>query len=121
MNQGRDVLDEMNKANEAKAALRRIPFERMLNQHLIVEIHAFKHTGRIIIPDKAQRSPTKGTVICVADDITDIKVGDHILYSQFAGYLLNFEGLTPMRVMGYNEVLAILHKDAPDIVGGEGA
>ena|SRR5260370_38098353 len=93
-----------------------IPFERMLNDHLAVVIDDFHYSGKLIIPDNARRKPTKGRVVAVADNIKDIKVGDRILYSQFAGYLIVFEGLPVMRIMGYAEVLSILKKKAPELI-----
>lgn len=92
------------------------PFERLLNGHVAVVIDGFQYSGKIVIPDNAKRSPTKGRVVAKADDITDIQVGDRILYSQFAGYLLVFEGLPKMRIMGYSEVLSILKNKAPELV-----
>lgn len=91
------------------------PFKRVLNGHLMIKIDNFKYGGRILIPDKAQASPTKGNVVGLADDITDIKLGDKILYSQFAGYLLKFDDTPALRCIGYNEVLAILNDDAPEL------
>lgn len=103
-----------------KATMRRWPFKRVLNGHLMIEIDNFKYGGRILIPDKAQAKPTKGTVVGIAEDITDIQLGDKVLYSQFAGYLLKFDDTPALRCIGYNEVLAILNDDSPEIVS-EGA
>ena len=91
------------------------PFKRVLNDHLIVQIDSFKYTGRIIMPETAKRKPTKGVVIALAKNITDIEVGDKILYSQFAGYLLKFGDMPTFRCIGYAEVLAVLDNDAPEI------
>ncbi len=96
------------------------PFKRMMNGHLAVVIDEFKYVGKIVVPETAKRKPTKGRVIAVADDITDIKIGDKILYSQFAGYFLVFDDLPVIRVLGATEVLAILNEDAPE-VSGEGS
>lgn len=93
-----------------------LPFERMLNGHLAVVIDSFHYSGKLIIPDNAKRKPTKGRVVAIANDITDVKIGDRVLYSQFAGYLLVFEGLPVMRVIGYNELLSILKKKTPDLI-----
>lgn len=98
----------------------RLPFKRMMNGHIAVKIDEFKYSGRIVVPEIAKRQPTKGLVIAVADDITDVRVGDKILYSQFAGYALRFEGQVLMRVLGYSEILAILNDDSPEVVS-EGA
>ncbi len=92
------------------------PFERLLNNHLAVAIDKFVYSGRLVIPDNAKRMPTKGIVVAVADNINDIQVGDRVLYSQFAGYLLVFEGMPAMRMLGYEEVLSILKKNAPELV-----
>jgi chaperonin GroES len=99
----------------AEAPVTTHPFKRVLNDHLIVQIDTYKYTGRIIVPETAKRKPTKGVVIAVADNVKDIQVGDKILYSQFAGYLLKFGDLPTFRCIGYSEVLAILNEDAPEI------
>jgi chaperonin GroES len=93
------------------------PFTRVLNDHIVLAIDNFHYSGKLVIPDTAKRKPTKGRVIAIADNIKDIKIGDRVLYSQFAGYLLIFEGMPPLRVIGYSEVLGLLKQDAPDLVG----
>ena len=92
------------------------PFKRVLNSHVIVMIDKFKYSGRLAIPENAQHSPTKGRVIGVAADITDIEVGDKLLYSQFAGYLLKFEELPLLRCIGYTEILSVLNEDSPELI-----
>lgn len=98
-----------------EAPVKTHPFKRVLNDHLIVQIDSYKYTGRIIVPETAKRKPTKGVVIAIAGNIKDIEVGDKILYSQFAGYLLKFGDLPVFRCIGYAEVLAVLNEDAPEI------
>ena len=92
------------------------PFDRLLNSHIAVAIDGFHYSGKLVIPENAKRRPTKGRVIAVADNVTDVKVGDRVLYSQFAGYLLVFENMPPMRMLGYEEILGILKKDSPELV-----
>jgi co-chaperonin GroES (HSP10) len=94
--------------------------DEMLNGHLLVKIDNFQYKGKIIIPENAKRQPTKGIVVAVAADITNIKVGDRILYSQFAGYLLKFEDTPICRCLGYSEILGKLKADAP-VLSVEGA
>jgi len=91
------------------------PFKRVLNDHLIVQIDEFRYSGRIVVPDSAKRKPTKGVVIAIADNIKDIEVGDKVLFSQFAGYLLKFEGTPAARCISYSEVLGIVDQSAPEI------
>ncbi len=90
-------------------------FKRMLNGHLIIHIDNFKYKGRIIIPEKLKHKPTKGIVVAIASGITDIVVGDRVVISQFAGYLLKFEGTPAARCISYSEVLGIVDQGAPEI------
>jgi len=87
--------------------------EEPLNDHIFVRIDNFQYKGTIIIPDKNKRQPTKGLVIAVAPSIQNIAVGDRVLYSQFAGYLLKFEDTPICRCLGYSELLCKLRKDSP--------
>lgn len=106
-------IERYSKAPEEE--LKRLPFERILNGRVVVVIHPPKYEGALMVPDSAERAPTKGTIVAKADDITDLEVGQHILYSQFAGYLLRFGGNPLMRIMGRDEILSVLKKDAPEI------
>src|SRR5215469_12655596 len=94
---------------------KRHPFKKMMSGHIAVVIDEFKYSGRVVIPEIAKRKPTKGVVVAKADDVDGIQTGDTVLYSQFAGYLLIFEGLEPMRVLGTTEILAILDEDSPEL------
>jgi len=91
------------------------PFKKMLNGHLVVQIDDFKYSGRLVIPDSAKRRPTKGKVVAKAEDIVDIELGETVLFSQFAGYLLIFENMPVMRTLSYSEVLGILNESAPEL------
>lgn len=93
----------------------KLPFKKVLNNHIIIKIDKFKYVGRIKVPQGSQGKPTTGTVVAIADGNEDIAVGDKILYSQFAGYLLKFAGLPLLRCIGRDEVLSTLNEDSPDI------
>jgi len=107
--------EEESQAPSDEAIIARYSFLEMLNDHIVINIDAFRYTGKIIIPDKAKHMPTKGLVVAVADNIKDIKVGDRVLISQFAGYLLKFENTPLARCISYSEVLSKLKKGAPDL------
>ena len=109
------VAELADRDNEAKPQ-RKWPFKRVLNGHIIVQIDSFERKGSIIVPDSAKRKPTTGHVVAIASDITDIKVGERILYSQYAGYLLKFEGLPYGRMLSYTEVIGVLNEDAPELL-----
>jgi hypothetical protein len=89
--------------------------KRVLNSHLIIHLDSFAYKGKIIIPAKQQHKPTRGLVVAKAADITDIEVGERILISQYAGFLLKFENVPLARSISYSEVIFTLHKDAPNI------
>jgi len=91
------------------------PFKRVMNRHLILQIDSFQYTGKLVIPDAAKRKPQTGHVVALADDIDDIQLGDKVLYSQFAGYALKFQGTPFCRCIGYDEILAVLNEDSPEI------
>lgn len=90
-------------------------FKKILSGHVVVEISDFKYKGRLVIPDVAQRKPSMGHVIAKADDVEEINVGDKVLYSAFAGYPLQFQQETIMRVMQASEVIAIMAEDSPEL------
>lgn len=66
--------------------------------------------GLLVAPDIAQRRPTTGKVVSVGDDVTHVKVGDSVLYSNFAGFVVD---LAPA---GKKVTLRILHE--PEILCG---
>jgi len=112
----KDMLERIDKDIQREESVKvKWPFKRVLNQHLIVQINPFKYSGMIIVPETAKRKPTTGIVVGKADDISDIEIGDKILFSQFAGYLLKFSGTPLCRTIGYNEVITVLNDDAPEM------
>ena len=70
-----------------------------------------KTIGGIIIPDTAKEKPLKGEVIAVGNGTKDeemvLKVGDTVLYGQYAGTELEVEG-TKYLIMRQSDVLAVL-------------
>lgn len=57
-----------------------------------------KTASGIIIPDTAKEKPLKGTVIASGngkiDEPMTVKVGDTVLYGQYSGTEIKFEGKT---------------------------
>lgn len=70
-----------------------------------------KTIGGIIIPDTAKQKPLKGEIVAAGngtkDEEMELKVGDTVLYGQFAGTELEVEG-SKYLVMRQCDVLAIL-------------
>ena len=92
--------------------------EEVLNSHVLVKIDSFRYGGKVIIPEENKRQPTKGIVVGISKDLEEtmnLHIGDRILYSQFAGYLLKFDKTPIARCLGGNEILMKLKKDSPII------
>jgi chaperonin GroES len=75
-----------------------------------------KTAGGIIIPDTAKEKPIQGEVIAVGsgklmDDGTrrplDVKAGDRVLYSKYAGTDIKVEG-EELLIMREDDILAIV-------------
>ncbi|NBU05817.1 MAG: co-chaperone GroES [Sphingobacteriia bacterium] len=60
----------------------------------------YKNTN-IIIPDAAQKTENKGTVVAVGEGITEIKIGDEVQYS---------EHCLPTSMMHDNEEHLLIHE-----------
>lgn len=80
---------------------------------IVVERNEFKYEGRIIVPDKAQRKPTIGTVIAIGE-MTDAPcaIGDKILFAQYSGTEVQLRNQPLYVVLTRDEVIAIIDKDA---------
>jgi chaperonin GroES len=63
--------------------------------------------GGIIIPDQAQEKPTKGKVVAVGKDCTEVKAGDVIIYGKYAGFDVNL-GSSKVKVLSERDVVAII-------------
>jgi len=44
-----------------------------------------KTDGGLFLPDYSKKRQTTGTVMAVGKDVSDLKVGDRVLYGEFAG------------------------------------
>lgn len=72
--------------------------------------------GGIVIPDSATEKPNRGEVLAVGNGKVndrgetrpmDVKVGDTILFGQYAGTKIKHEG-EELLIMGEDDILAIL-------------
>ena len=70
-----------------------------------------KTASGIIIPDNAKEKPQKGKVMAVGkgtkENPTTVKVGDTVLYGQYSGTELKFEG-NDYLIMSEKDILAIV-------------
>ena len=77
-----------------------------------------KSPGGIIIPDSAKEKPVEGQVVAVGngkrlDDGTlakpDVKVGDNVLFSKYAGSDVKIDGLEHL-VLREDDLLGVIEK-----------
>ncbi len=63
----------------------------------------------IVVPEISMRRPSSGTVVSTGARVEVIKCGERVLYSNHAGYAMNFKQQTVFRIMHEHEVLSLLH------------
>lgn len=63
-------------------------------------------TGVIIIPDSAKRRPLTGKVLSVGRDVTEFKVGTHVMYTNYTGTDFEILGGIKLRIMLDHDVMA---------------
>jgi co-chaperonin GroES (HSP10) len=74
---------------------------------IIVLIDSFSYQGRIIVPDKAKRSPTTGKIVSIGSEVRArgvVKVGQTVVYGLYSGTALKFKGIPVLRVLTEDEI-----------------
>jgi chaperonin GroES len=64
--------------------------------------------GGVLLPETAKEKPQQGTVEAVGDEeemVTDLKVGDRVLFPKYTGTEIKFQGKTYL-LMNEDDVLA---------------
>lgn len=65
-------------------------------------------TSSLVLPEDAERRPSSGIVISTGPDANKFKVGQRIVYSNYAGNNLDFKGVSAVRVMRQDEVMCLI-------------
>jgi co-chaperonin GroES (HSP10) len=90
---------------------------------ILVTEDVFRYAGRLIIPDNAKRSGTTGVVVALGPDAPRqligpdcygepvFKIGDHLIYNNFAGTPCKFDNGPAYRFLSPDEVLGFLPRD----------
>jgi len=90
-------------------------YDRVLVKRLAAET---KSKGGIVIPDKSAEKPTQGEVVAVgAGALLEngqqrplaVKVGDQILFGQYAGSEVKIDGVTYL-IIKENEIFAVVEQ-----------
>ena len=66
-----------------------------------------KTAGGIVIPDTAKEKPEQGKVVAVGKDVEEIKVGDVIVFGNFAATEVKVDGKEYL-VVREKEILAVV-------------
>jgi co-chaperonin GroES (HSP10) len=86
---------------------------------LICKEDNFKYSGRLVIPESAQRRPTVGTIVGIGKGVDEMYVtGQRIVYGLYSGTVISFKGQPAIRVLGQDEILTIVEGDEiPELEG----
>jgi chaperonin GroES len=90
-----------------------------LGDRVVVEREQAKETtaGGIVLPDTAKDKPQKGKVLAVGDGRTtkdgkkrelQVKVGDHVLFTSYAGDEFKMNGDKKVLLMREDDILAVI-------------
>lgn len=63
--------------------------------------------SKIIIPDAAKRPAREGEIVQIGIDVDQVKKGDNVLYSEYAGTLIKVGGVEYM-VIREDDIIIIL-------------
>ena len=61
----------------------------------------------IIIPDNAQEKPSRGEVVAVSKEVTELTNGNQVLFGKYAGNEVSFEG-TKYMVLELDDIFGII-------------
>ena len=86
-------------------------FMRPTPGRIIVQEDEFSYEGKIIIPDTTKRRPTTGKIVAVGDGVSnfDLVIGSKVVYGMYSGTVINFRGQPNFRILGQDEVLAVVY------------
>jgi chaperonin GroES len=90
-----------------------------LGDRVVVEREEAKSTtaGGIVLPDTAKDRPQKGKVVAVGDGkvtkdgkkrALQVKIGDHVLFTSYAGEEFKIEGDQKVLLMREDDILAVI-------------
>ena len=61
----------------------------------------------IIIPDNAQEKPSRGEVVAVSKEVTELADGNQVLFGKYAGNEVSFDG-TKYMVLEVDDIFGII-------------
>jgi len=83
---------------------------------LIIKEDTFKYSGVLEIPEQAKRRPTVGEIVAIGEGVSEeLKLGNRVVYGQFSGTLLTFKQRPSYRVLGQDEIIAVVIKEDEEL------
>lgn len=94
-------------------------FMRPTPGRIIVIEDEFRYEGRIVVPDAIKRRPTTGKIVAVGVDISnpDLVIGSKVVYGLYSGTVINFRNQPAYRILGQDEVLAVIDDVSIELEG----
>lgn len=86
---------------------------RVIYDRVLVKRDSKVETSHLMIPDKVKKAPRTGVILSVGDEVKYVAVGDHVVFSEYAGHFLEpSQDLieSDLIVMREDEILAIENK-----------
>lgn len=66
-----------------------------------------KTASGLVIPTTAQTTPQEALVIAIGKDVTDLKVGDRVIYSMYGGTKLDYDNKSFL-VMDEKDIICVV-------------
>ena len=66
-----------------------------------------KTSSGIIIPDNAKEKPSKGEVVAVSSEVTDLACGNNVIFGKYAGNEVSIDG-TKYIVLDIDDIYGII-------------
>lgn len=66
--------------------------------------------GGIFVPDDAKERCDQGIVKYIGPEVLSINVGDHVLFPNYSGTLMNVEGEGPIIILEEKGITAVFHE-----------
>lgn len=83
-------------------------FQPLGNRVLVKRVEEATTTASgIIIPDNAKEKPSRGEVVAVSKAVTELAVGNEVLFGKYSGNEVSFEGSKYM-VLDVEDIFGII-------------
>ncbi len=83
-------------------------FQPLGNRVLVKRVEEATTTmSGIIIPDNAKEKPSRGEVVAVSKEVTELANGNEVLFGKYAGNEVSFEG-TKYIVLDVEDIFGII-------------